>query len=192
MTNILFSYQSTHGHLYSPTPASCRKTGNTDRFFQTLAKCKVDREKKLRWQEKSGICTVFVSVKANLVWWATCRTAPAMLWPSLDSSGQQSSSKFAMPRHLQKSGMVKVSTETDKDENHSKSVSTWLIGEQTSSSEEERAVMPIKILHGCDTRVPWVPIVEIIQPLSFLPVPKTAHTQGIQFKYNSLCFSMHS
>lgn len=45
MTNILLSYQSTHGHLYSP--ASCSKTGNSDSFFQTLAKREVDGEKKL-------------------------------------------------------------------------------------------------------------------------------------------------
>lgn len=180
MTNILLSYQSTHGHLYSP--ASCRKTENSDSFFQTLAKWEVDGEKKLRWKEKSGIRSVCVNMKANLVWWAACRTAPAMLWPSLDFSGQQSSSKSAMLRHLQKSGMVKVSTDTNKDETHSKPASTWLIGDLTSSSEEERAVMPIKVLHGCDACVPWVSIVEIIQPLSFLPVPKTAHTENTILK----------
>lgn len=54
------------------------------------------------------------------------------------------------------------SRKTDKD-----------IGKQTSSSKEQRRVMPIQVFHSCNACVPWVPIVEIIKSLSFLPVPKT-------------------
>lgn len=66
MTNILLSYQSTHGHLYSP--ASCRMTGNSDSFFQTLAEQRVDGGKETPMTEEERYphreC---MSVKADLV-----------------------------------------------------------------------------------------------------------------------------
>lgn len=43
----------------------------------------------------------------------------------------------------------------------------------TSGCEQQGAVLPVQILHGSDSGVPRVAVVEIVQLLSFLPVPKT-------------------
>lgn len=43
----------------------------------------------------------------------------------------------------------------------------------TSGCQQQGAVLPIQVLHGGHPGVPRVAIVEIVQLLSFLPVPKT-------------------
>lgn len=44
----------------------------------------------------------------------------------------------------------------------------------TCGSEQQRAVLAVQVLHGGDAGVAWVPVVEVVQLLSFLPIPEAA------------------
>lgn len=43
----------------------------------------------------------------------------------------------------------------------------------TCGSQQQGTVLPIQVLHGCDPGVSRIPVMEIVQLFSFLPVPKT-------------------
>lgn len=57
----------------------------------------------------------------------------------------------------------------------------------TCGSEQQGAVLSIQVLHCGDSGVPRVPVVEVVQLFSFLPVPKTAGRKNIRSVLGSQC-----
>lgn len=57
----------------------------------------------------------------------------------------------------------------------------------TCGSEQQGAVLSVQVLHCGDSGVPRVPVVEVVQLFSFLPVPKTAGRKNIRSVLGSQC-----